>query len=208
MEYKQLLDLDQTVTKKFFENKTYPWEALQEINYFFENPQLFYNLLEYNLYNGNIIISKTIPIDVDKTTFKGPIFIDHNALISQNAQISENTIIGKNCVIGSFVEVKNSILFNESKVPHLNYVGNSILGYKAHIGAGVKLANLRLDNKNIKIYDDNIKIDTNMRKFGSIIGNDSHIGCNSVLNPGTIIYPNVIIGALENVKGVVKQRKK
>ena len=131
------------------------------------------------------------------------VYIDSGTEIRPFAYIRKNVIIGKNCVIGNSCELKNSILMNNVQVPHFNYVGDSLLGNHTHIGAGVILANLRLDNKNIILRTNTECIDSGLRKFGAIMSDHSEVGCNSVLNPGTILAKNVKISALQSVKGYI-----
>jgi len=133
----------------------------------------------------------------DGAMIKGPAIIGKNCQIRHNAYIRENVIIGDGCVVGNSSELKNSLLFNGAQVPHFNYVGDSILGYKSHIGAGVKISNLKLFPGNIEVEVDGVPLDTGLRKFGALLGDGAEAGCNAVLNPGTIlgrnamVYPNV-----------------
>lgn len=130
-------------------------------------------------------------------TILGPAIIGRNCQIRHNAYIRENVLVGDRCVVGNSTEVKNSLLFNAVQAPHFNYVGDSILGFKAHLGAGVILSNVRLDHANIWMQVDGEPMDTGLRKFGSLIGDEAEIGCNAVLNPGSVIgqgsmvYPNL-----------------
>lgn len=134
---------------------------------------------------------------------EGNAYIDSGTEVRPFAYIRKNVVIGKNCVIGNSCELKNSILLNNVQVPHFNYVGDSILGNNTHIGAGVILANLRLDNKSIILKYGNKIIDSGLRKFGSILSDGSEVGCNSVLNPGAILAKNVKIGPMSQINGYV-----
>lgn len=131
----------------------------------------------------------------------GPAIICANAQLRHNCFIRGSAIIGEGCVVGNSTEVKNSVMLDGAQAPHFNYVGDSILGAGAHIGAGVILSNLRLDRKNVRICMENTRVETGLRKFGAIIGDGAEIGCNSVLNPGTIICKNAIVMPLSSVKG-------
>ena len=132
----------------------------------------------------------------DGVMIKGPAIIGRNCQIRHNAYIREQVIIGDNCIVGNSCEVKNSLLFNEAVAPHFNYIGDSILGYKAHLGAGVKISNVKLVPGNITVEIEGRPFDTGLRKFGALLGDHSEMGCNAVLNPGSIIgrgsviYPN------------------
>jgi NDP-sugar pyrophosphorylase family protein len=128
---------------------------------------------------------------------KGPAIIGRNCQIRHNAYFREDVIVGDNCVVGNSCELKNVLMFNNCQVPHFNYVGDSLLGHKAHLGAGVVLSNVKVIKGNIRLEIDGQMVDTGLRKFGALVGDGSEIGCNSVLNPGSIIgrgsvlYPNI-----------------
>src|SRR5262249_33988624 len=133
----------------------------------------------------------------DGAMIKGPAIIGRNCQIRHNAYLRENVIVGDNCVVGNSSELKNCLMFNRSQAPHFNYVGDSILGHKAHLGAGVVLSNYKLVSGNVLLELDGRPFDTGLRKFGALLGDGAEVGCNSVLNPGTIlgrgavVYPNV-----------------
>lgn len=198
-----LLDLNQTITSKFLHNYTYPFEALREIKNYIK--ELIPNL-DANIYiiKKDIAIAKSAIIS-NKAEIVGPTIIGENTEIRPFSYIRGNVIIGNNCVVGNSSEIKNSIIFNNAQIPHFNYVGDSILGYKAHIGAGVKISNLKSDKSNITIKYNNEKIETNLRKMGAIIGDYVEVGCNTVLNPGTIIGKNSTIYPVCSIKGFVKE---
>ena len=151
--------------------------------------------------NDNIWIHKSAKIS-DSASINGPAIIDEGSEIRHCAFIRGNVIIGKNCVLGNSCEIKDSILVDEAKAPHFNYVGNSIMGYKSHLGAGVILSNLRSDGKNVIIDK---KYDTKQRKVGSFLADNVEIGCNSVLNPGTIILHDSSVYPLTSVRGIIKE---
>lgn len=133
----------------------------------------------------------------------GPLIIDENAEIRQCAFIRGNAIVGKDCVVGNSTELKNVILFNNVQVPHYNYVGDSILGYFSHMGAGSITSNVKSDKTLVVVKDKTEKIETGLKKFGAMLGNHVEVGCNSVLNPGTVICPNTNVYPLSPVRGVV-----
>jgi NDP-sugar pyrophosphorylase family protein len=135
---------------------------------------------------------------------KGPAIIGHNCEIRHSAYIRGNVIIGNDAVIGNSSEIKNAILFNGVQVPHFNYVGDSVLGFGSHLGAGVILSNLKSMKDNVKLKDsDGVSMDTGLKKFGALIGDLAEVGCNSVLNPGTIIGKESIIYPLSLVRGII-----
>lgn len=200
MIYKELLYLDKTISKNLFIKYDNEFEVLKKLKEEIINIAKTKNLKEIknNIFIGNNVI-------IDKTsTIIGPCIIDDNTVIRPNAFIRENVIIGKDCVIGNSCELKNTIIFNKCQIPHFNYVGDSIIGFHSHLGAGVIISNLKNDKSNIVIKD-NEEIDTNLRKFGCIIGSNVDIGCNSVLFPGTIIKNNVSIYPLTRVRGVIEE---
>ena len=195
-----LFNIENNNLKDFFEKCEYPYEILPAISsYIMEIGSKLGD--DYQNINGNIWIHKTAK--VSKTSeITGPCIIMKNSVIRHNAYLRENVIVGESCVVGNSCEIKNSILISHCEVPHFNYVGDSILGDKVHLGAGVILSNLRLDKRNIVLEG----LDTNLRKIGAFIGDNTQIGCNSVINPGTIIYPNTIIYPLMNISGVVNEK--
>lgn len=198
MENLDIFSFDQTIAKLFLESNKYPWEWLNNIEEYIK--KIGENLDDtYERYPNNIWISKSASV-AKSAEIIGPCIIGHNSNIKHCAYIRENVIIGDNCSVGNSCELKNSILFNGVRADHYNYIGDSILGHKAHLGAGVILSNLRLDRKNIIIQN----IDTKRHKVGSFIGDNVEIGCNSVLNPGSIVDKGVKIPPLTSVKGIVK----
>jgi UDP-N-acetylglucosamine diphosphorylase / glucose-1-phosphate thymidylyltransferase / UDP-N-acetylgalactosamine diphosphorylase / glucosamine-1-phosphate N-acetyltransferase / galactosamine-1-phosphate N-acetyltransferase len=148
----------------------------------------------------------------DGVMIKGPAIIGRNCRIRHNAYIRENVVIGDDCVIGNASELKQTLLFNRAQAPHYNYVGDSILGSRVHLGAGVKISNLKLDGSNVLVDLDGQPFDTGLRKFGALIGDGCDIGCNAVLNPGsilgrnTVIYPNVNWRGILPANMIVKNR--
>jgi NDP-sugar pyrophosphorylase family protein len=194
-----LFDLAQTEHAAIFSGCQYAWDALKKIeSYLLANVKhALHNTCEGVAYIGaNVSIGEGTVLE-DGVMIKGPAIIGKNCQIRHNAYLRENVIIGDNCVVGNSTEIKNSLLFNNAGAPHYNYVGDSILGYKAHLGAGVKISNIKLIKGNISLEMDGKSFDTGLRKFGALLGDGAEIGCNAVLNPGSIVgrgavvYPNV-----------------
>lgn len=192
-----LFNLEETIAHKIFNEVTYPWEVLPKIKEFIIELGNTLDKSEYYLKGENIWIAKTATI-AETAYINGPTIIGKNAEVRHCAFIRGNAIIGENSVVGNSTELKNVILFNKVQVPHYNYVGDSILGYKAHMGAGSITSNVKSDKKLIVVKNKVEKIETGLKKFGAIIGDEVEIGCGSVLNPGTIIrkkfkYISIII---------------
>ena len=195
----ELFDLAQCEHAALFDGCRFAWDALKKIE-----PYLAAHLQPalHNRCDGRCFIGDRVYIGPgteveDGAMIKGPAFIGRNCQIRHNAYIRENVIIGDGCVIGNSSELKNSLLFNGAQVPHFNYIGDSILGHKAHLGAGVKISNVKLLPGNVTVEMDGAPFDTGLRKFGALLGDHAEAGCNAVLNPGTIlgrgaiVYPNV-----------------
>ena len=157
---------------------------------------------EYIHKSNDIWIHKTAKIDKSATII-GPCIIDEGAEIRPSAYIRGSAIIGKNCIFGNSCEIKNAIIYDYSQIPHFSYIGDSILGYHTHMGAGSITSNLRIDQKDIIIKDHNLLLETRMRKVGAFLGDYVEVGCNTVLNPGTIVGPHTIIYPLTSVKGII-----
>jgi NDP-sugar pyrophosphorylase family protein len=194
-----LFDLAQTEHAALFDGSQHAWEALKKIEPYIAahlKPAL-HNTCEGIAFIGDDVFIGTGTVVEDGAMIKGPAIIGKNCRIRHNAYIRENVLIGDGCVVGNSSELKNCLLFNESQVPHFNYVGDSILGHKSHLGAGVKISNLKLFPGNIEVQVDGELVDTGLRKFGALLGDFAEAGCNAVLNPGTIlgrhaiVYPNV-----------------
>lgn len=200
----QLLDLNHTAAAEHLKKYEYPWEAISEIKNILLEVASTLDKNEYKEAQENVWVHKSATID-DNVKIVGPAIIGPEAVIKHCAYIRENVIIGKACVIGNSCEIKNAIIFDETQVPHFNYVGDSIMGYKSHMGAGAIVSNLKSDHSNITVKYENENIDTNLRKFGAIIGDFVEVGCNSVLNPGTIIGRSSTVYPLSRVRGVVKE---
>jgi UDP-N-acetylglucosamine diphosphorylase / glucose-1-phosphate thymidylyltransferase / UDP-N-acetylgalactosamine diphosphorylase / glucosamine-1-phosphate N-acetyltransferase / galactosamine-1-phosphate N-acetyltransferase len=200
-----LFDLSQTEHAAIFDGCEHAWTALGKIKGYLEanlKPEL-HNSCEGSAWIGdNVHIGEGTTLE-DGVMIKGPAWIGKNCEIRHGAYIRENVIIGDNCVIGNSCEFKNSLLFNGCQVPHFNYVGDSILGHKAHLGAGVIISNLKVVAGNVVLDINGEKIDSGLRKFGALLGDHTDIGCNSVLNPGSIIGRNTMMYPTTNWRGVV-----
>ena len=199
-----LYDLEKTIAKDIFNGVTYPWEVLAKISDFIIELGNSLDKNEFEKIGENIWAHKTCKIA--KTAYiNGPVIIDENAEIRHCAFIRGKAIIGKNSVVGNSTELKNVILFDNVQVPHYNYVGDSILGYKSHMGAGSIISNVKSDKKLVAIKNGETKIETNLKKVGAMLGDNVEVGCGSVLNPGSIIGRNTNIYPLSSVRGVVKE---
>src|SRR6266513_1066641 len=209
-----LFDLSQTEHAGIFEGCVYAWDALKKIQEYLQNhlrPGL------HNRCEGVAFIGERVSIGEgtmveDGAMIKGPAIIGRNCQIRHNAYIRENVIVGDDCVVCNSCELKHAVLFNHCQAPHFNYVGDSILGHRAHLGAGVKVSNIRLDRANVMVEMDGRPFDTGLRKFGALLGDGSQIGCNAVLNPGSIIgrgaiiYPNVNWRGILTAKMIAKNK--
>lgn len=196
------VDLDQTIAKELLEQAEYPWEVLENIKDFILKVGPTLPKDEYDEISENVWVSKTAT--VAPTAYIGaPTIIGHNTKVSHCAYIRTCALVGENCTIGNSTELKNVIIFNGAEVPHYNYVGDSILGHKAHMGAGSITSNLKADRKNVTVSIGGEKIATGIRKMGAILGDFAEIGCNSVLNPGTIVAHHSNVYPLSMVRGYV-----
>ena len=203
LEIENLYNLDETIAKDIFKNVKYPWEVLCKIQDFIIE---LGNSLDSDIYEKkgeNIWVARTAKI-APTAYIEGPTIIDEGAEIRHCVYIRGRAIVGKNAVVGNSTELKNVILFNNVEVPHYNYVGDSILGYKSHMGAGSITSNIKSDRRLIEIKLPNEKIQTNLRKVGAFLGDYAEIGCGSVLNPGTIIGRHTNIYPLSSVRGYIK----
>ena len=199
---KDMYSLDETIAADLFKDKDYPWEVLKSIGEFIVELGNKLPEDEYRKVGDNIWIAKDAKV-FDSAYINGPCIIDHDSEVRQCAFIRGNAIVGKNCVVGNSTELKNVVLFNNVQVPHYNYVGDSVLGYKSHMGAGSITSNVKSDKTLVTVKCDDEKIETGLKKFGAMLGDNVEVGCNSVLNPGTVIGPNSNIYPLSMVRGVV-----
>lgn len=201
---KNLLDYSQTIAEELFESVTYPWEALEHLSEFILKLGASLPEDKYNKLGDDIWVAKTAQI-APTAYLHGPLIICDNAEVRHCAFIRGTSIVGENCVVGNSTELKGSILFNCVQTPHYNYIGDSILGYKAHTGAGVITSNLKSDKSMVTVLVEGDRLDTNRKKFGAIVGDNTEVGCNSVLNPGTVLGRNTNVYPLSMVRGYVPE---
>lgn len=200
-----LFDLKQTEHAALFDGCEHAWDALKKLKGYIEarvrkSP---HSHDQARVFIGEDVIIGEGTVIEDGAMIKGPAIIGRNCEIRHNAYIREHVIIGDHCVCGNACEFKHSMLFNHAVVPHFSYVGDSILGHKAHLGAGVKISNVKLMPGNVQVMMDNAPFDTGLRKFGALLGDNTDIGCNSVLNPGSIIGRGSIIYPCTNWRGIL-----
>ena len=202
---KDLLDLDHTLAKDYLNKFEYPYEALPGIKE--EILRLIQTLdkSEYIERSENVWVHKTAKI-FDSAYIGGPTIICENAEVKHCAFIRESALVGKGAVVGNSCEVKNAIIFDKAEVPHFNYVGDSIIGFHGHMGAGSITSNLRSDKANIVCKDKEERLETGLRKMGAIIGDYAEIGCNAVLNPGSIVGRNAMVYPTSCVRGTVREK--
>lgn len=200
-----LLDMSQTIAAGVFNGCVYPWEALPKLADFIRALGPTLPATEYEQRGADIWIARSATVAAS-ASLAGPLIICGGAEIRHCAFIRGSAIIGSNAVVGNSTEIKNSLLFNGVQVPHYNYVGDSILGYKAHMGAGSITSNVKSDKTLVRIRFSGQLIETGLRKFGAILGDLVEVGCNSVLNPGVVVGRDTIIYPLSMVRGVVPER--
>ena len=199
---KENYSLDQTIAKDIFNGVTYPWEVLPKISNFILELGATLSEDEYEKRGENVWVAKSAK--VAPTAFiKGPAIIGKDAEVRHCAFIRGNAIVGEGAVVGNSTELKNVILFNKVQVPHYNYVGDSVLGYKSHMGAGSITSNVKSDKKLVVVKAGEEKIETGMKKFGAMLGDEVEVGCGSVLNPGTVVGNHSNIYPLSSVRGFV-----
>lgn len=205
LKIKRLFNLNETIAKGLFEGITYPWKILPKIGAYIVELGNTLSLDEYDKKGDNVWIAKSA--DVAPTAFiNGPAIIGKNAQVRHCAFIRGNAIVGENAVVGNSTELKNVILFNGVQVPHYNYVGDSILGYKSHMGAGSITSNVKSDKTLVTIMTEDEKIETGLKKMGAVLGDNVEVGCNSVLNPGTVIGSGTNVYPLSMVRGFVPSK--
>ena len=197
-----LYNLDETIAKDIFKGCTYPWEVLPKIEQFIINLGKTLDKNEYEEKGENIWIAKSAKV-APTASITGPVIIGKNAEIRHCAFIRGKAIVGEGAVVGNSTELKNVILFNKVQVPHYNYIGDSILGYKSHMGAGSITSNVKSDKKLVIVKNGEEKIETGLKKFGAMVGDNVEVGCGSILNPGSVIGRNTNIYPLSSVRGVV-----
>jgi NDP-sugar pyrophosphorylase family protein len=205
----QFLSLEHTAHPKLFEDQSYVWSALKQIASYLQfrlKPAVLGELVGRPFISANVFVGQG-------AVLKGPAWIGENCHIRSGCYVRENVVVGNGVVMGNSCEFKNSIIFDEAQVPHFNYVGDSILGFKAHLGAGVILSNVKLDHSEIAVAAGEGPIATGLTKFGAIVGDRTEIGCNAVINPGSVlgrdclVYPNVNFRGVLPEGSVVKLRQ-
>ena len=197
-----LYTLSETIAADLFQGLTYPWEALPKIGAFICALGKTLDPQNYEQRGENIWIAKSAKV-APTAYINGPAIIDEEAEIRHCAFIRGNAIEGKGAVVGNSTELKNVVLFNKVQVPHYNYVGDSILGYKSHMGAGSITSNVKSDKTLVVVKDGAKEYATGLKKFGAMLGDEVEVGCNSVLNPGTVVGSHSNIYPLSMVRGVV-----
>lgn len=200
----ELFTLGHTVAESYLASFEYPWQALKGLSDFIKDTGSKLNEDEFSEISPEVWVHRSARIA--PTAFIGaPTIIGKNTEVRHCAFIRGSALIGDECVIGNSTEVKNAVIFDRVQIPHYNYVGDSILGYKAHLGAGAITSNVKSDKSPIRINSGEKVIDTGLKKLGAMIGDGVEIGCNSVLNPGTVIGRNTSIYPLSSVRGVIKE---
>lgn len=198
----ELYTLDETIAKGIFEGVTYPWEVLPKIGAFILEFGKTLPKEEYDKVGEDVWIAKSANV-FSSAYIHGPAIIGKGAEVRQCAFIRGNAIVGEEAVVGNSTELKNVILFNKVQVPHYNYVGDSILGYKAHMGAGSITSNVKSDKKLVVVKTPKGSIETGMKKFGAMLGDEVEVGCQTVLNPGSVVGSRTNIYPLSSVRGYV-----
>lgn len=195
-------DLSKTLAKELLESKTYPWEVLPCISEFIVKLGNTLSEEEYEKKGENVWIAKSAKV-APTAYINGPAIIGKDAEVRHCAFIRGNALVGEGSVVGNSTELKNVILFDKVQVPHYNYVGDSILGYKSHMGAGSITSNVKSDKKLVVVKGKEAHIETGLKKFGAMLGDEVEVGCGSVLNPGTVVGSHTNIYPLSSVRGVV-----
>ncbi len=204
MKIKELFDLDKTIAAEVFEGCEYPWQVLSKIKEFTLSLGEKLDKEKFDEISPNVWVSKSAK--VAPTAFIAPpCIIDEGAEVRHCAFIRGGVIVGKNSVVGNSTEMKNSIIFDNVQIPHFNYIGDSILGYKSHLGAGAVTSNVKSDKTLVSIKNGDEKIETGLKKFGAMVGDYTEVGCNSVLCPGSVIGRNCTVYPLSRVRGYLKE---
>ena len=200
---KNMYTLEETMAAEIFDGLNYPWEALPLIKDFILKLGPTLDKEIYEEVKENVWIAKSATV-FPTAYINGPCIIDENAEVRQCAFIRGNAIVGKNCVVGNSTELKNVILFNNVQVPHYNYVGDSVLGFKSHMGAGSITSNVKSDKTLVVVKSKEGNIETGLKKFGAMLADNVEVGCNSVLNPGTVVGKFSNIYPTSCVRGYVE----
>ena len=198
----KMYNLNETIAKDIFEGVTYPWEVLPKISDFIVKLEETLPADEYDKVGENVWIAKSAKV-FESAYIHGPAIIGKDAEVRHCAFIRGNAIVGEGAVVGNSTELKNVILFNKVQVPHYNYVGDSVLGYKAHMGAGSITSNVKSDKKLVVVKSPEGQIETGIKKFGAMLGDEVEVGCGTVLNPGSVVGSHSNIYPLSSVRGFV-----
>lgn len=202
LEIKDLYDLNHTIAKDYLSKFQYPWQALSGIKDFIIEIGKTLSKDEYDEISKNVWVHKTAKV-FESAYLGAPCIIGPNSEVRHCAFIRGSALVGEDCVVGNSVELKNVILFDHVQTPHYNYVGDSILGYYSHMGAGSITSNVKSDKKLVVVHNDEEEIETGLKKFGAMLGDYVEVGCNSVLNPGTVIGRNSNVYPVSCVRGVI-----
>ena len=196
-----LFDLEHTIAAEYLRGFEYPWEALAGLADYVRLVGSSLSEAEYDQRGREVWVHKSATV-VPTAVLVGPVIVGPGSFVGHSAFVRNGVLIGENCTVGTCVEIKNSIVFDNVDLAHFNYVGDSILGYGSHLGGGAITSNLRLDEKNV-IVRGSVSVDTGLTKVGAMLGDHVQIGCNVVLNPGTVLGRNAVVYPLVSVKGVV-----
>lgn len=199
-----LYDLEETIAKELFTGLTYPWEALPLIRDFIERLGATLDKERFEQRAETVWVAKSAKI-FDSAYLGDHIIIDEDAEIRHCAFLRSNAIVGKNAVVGNSTELKNAVLFNRVQVPHFNYIGDSILGFRSHMGAGSKVSNVKSDKTLVVVKNGEEQLETGLKKFGAMLGDFVEVGCNTILNPGTVIGKNSNIYPVSSVRGLIPE---
>jgi len=203
----QFLDLEHAAHPKLFEDQKFVWNALKQIASYLQfrlKPAVLGELIGRPFISNQVFVGRGTVVE-QGAVLKGPARIVENCQIRSGCYVRENVVVGNGVVMGNSCEFKNSIIFDEAQVPHFNYVEDSILGHKAHLGAGVILSNVKLDHSEIAVAAKEGNIATGLKKFGAIVGDKTEIGCNAVINPGSVIGRNCLVYPNVNFRGVLPE---
>jgi NDP-sugar pyrophosphorylase family protein len=203
----QFLNLEHTAHPKLFEDQKVVWNALTQIASYLQfrlKPAVLGELVGRPFIGANVFVGRGTVVE-QGAVLKGPAWIGENCQIRSGCYVRENVVVGNSVVMGNSCEFKNSVIFDEAQVPHFSYVGDSILGYKAHLGAGVILSNVKLDRSEIAVVTNDGAIATGLTKFGAIVGDRAEIGCNAVINPGSILGRDCLVYPSVNFRGVLPE---
>lgn len=197
-----MYDLSQTIAAELFEGKTYPWEVLPEIGDFIKKLGATLDPNEYDKKGEDVWIAKSAKV-APTASISGPCIIGKDTEVRQCAFVRGKAIVGEGCVVGNSTELKNVVLFNKVQVPHYNYVGDSVLGFKSHTGAGAITSNVKQDKTLVTVNYKGTKVETGLKKFGAMLADNVEVGCNSVLNPGTVVGRHSNVYPLSMVRGFI-----